>query len=572
MKDGDNPSSSREIENQEKVLDLDPLVTISSDVTAETITSDKEDDLNEDALVPLTTAPPQRLGLMYPLPSAVFDTTFFLFSLSLISDTHRFQPAIFLGDNFYRHRLADPVSFPGGVYFNFSPQRIAAQNDNLDSNNTKLGVFDGLFADLILKIMEYLDPLSLITFARSSHRSLSLFKTTSFSNKYWCTRFKCHFPHLYEEINKKEAPDWRIEFKSAENKTYHQMIPEARKKFYFVNEGDMNGLRRMGTLDIRDLLCTTIDNRSLIDIAATKRNPDILRYCYNAAIKFYQRDTERIAPKARDRIGHTALHWSAKCGTADVMPKLIKQGCEVGAETTFGRFTALDEACYYGHEECAKVLLAHGAQVNRASRNGSTPLFNAAQRGHLQVVKVLLAAGANPNLAAEDGSTPLTTSVLAHGYLNVVSTLLANGANVNVRMQGSTPLVLAAQENRLDLISVLIDHGADVNLATDSGGTPLFMAAQKGHLRFIEILLKVKGININAAFHTNKAALVSLGERYSSEVKLRLENFIKEKDDPDTITMTASDIAYILGHVEIVNCIHLAKINRLDNRINRLSQ
>lgn len=572
MNDGDNSSSSREIENQDEVLDLEPQVTIPSRVAAE------ENDLNEDVLEPLmlsyTTPPAQRLALMNPLPIAFFDATFYLFLLSLISDTHRFQPVIFLGDNVYRHRLAEPVSFPREVYFSLYPQRIASQNDiqnNNNNNNTKLGVFDTLFVDLILMIMEYLDPLSLITFARSSHRSLSLFKTPSFSNKYWCARFRCHFPHLYDEINKKSAPDWRTEFKPAENKTYHQMIPEARKRFYFVNEGDLSGLRRMGSLDITHLLCPTIDNGDLIDIAARKGNSDILRYCYNAAIKFYRIGNGRIAPKARDRIGHTALHWSAKCGTADVMAELIKQGCEVDAETTHGRFTALDEACYYGHEECVKVLLAHGAKVNRARKIGSTPLFIAAERGHSRVIKVLLAAGAEPNLTTKDGSTPLTTSVI-NGHFNAVSTLLANGADVNVKMQGSTPLLLAAQENRLDLITALIDHGADVNLATDSGGTPLFMAAQKGHIRVIEILSNVKGINIDAAFHTNQASLISFGKTYDSDVKLRLDNFIKEQEDPDNIAMTASDIAGIMGHVEIVNCIQLAKINMLDNRISKLSQ
>ena len=53
------------------------------------------------------------------------------------------------------------------------------------------------------------------------------------------------------------------------------------------------------------------------------------------------------------------------------------------------------------------MLIDHGADVNRPSSAGQTPLILAAVGGHKELVKVLLEAGANPRAVNSHGQTPL---------------------------------------------------------------------------------------------------------------------------------------------------------------------
>ena len=52
------------------------------------------------------------------------------------------------------------------------------------------------------------------------------------------------------------------------------------------------------------------------------------------------------------------------------------------------------------------MLILHGADKDKATNNGRTPLYYAAYYGKRDVVEVLLANGADKKKAAKDGRTP----------------------------------------------------------------------------------------------------------------------------------------------------------------------
>jgi cytohesin len=54
----------------------------------------------------------------------------------------------------------------------------------------------------------------------------------------------------------------------------------------------------------------------------------------------------------------------------------------------------LHEAARNGQIEVAKALIAAGANVNLANKDGETPLYRATLYGHTEIVKLLEAAGA----------------------------------------------------------------------------------------------------------------------------------------------------------------------------------
>ncbi len=77
-----------------------------------------------------------------------------------------------------------------------------------------------------------------------------------------------------------------------------------------------------------------------------------------------------------------------------------------------------------------------------------------------------------------------------------VSLLLEHGANVNVQFDlfRVTPLMMAAHSKKTDVVAVLLEHNADVDMTDNEGHTALYHAASKGDLWIVSMLLE-KGAN-----------------------------------------------------------------------------
>jgi ankyrin repeat protein len=130
--------------------------------------------------------------------------------------------------------------------------------------------------------------------------------------------------------------------------------------------------------------------------------------------------------------------------------------------------TALHWAAFNDDVATAKLLLAAGANVKAATRDGAiTPLFMACRNGSAPMIELLLNAGADGNSVTETGTTPLMMAASA-GNPAALKVLLDHGANVNARdlAHGQTALMFAASLNRADAIKMLIAHGADAKLTS----------------------------------------------------------------------------------------------------------
>ena len=104
---------------------------------------------------------------------------------------------------------------------------------------------------------------------------------------------------------------------------------------------------------------------------------------------------------------------------------------------------------------------SRNADVNAQEDDGATALAWAAVRCNIEIAKLLLKAGANPNLTNEQGIGPLVSG--DHEWLarRWCELLLGNGADPNVaREDGETPLMTATRLGQIDVMKMLLDHGA----------------------------------------------------------------------------------------------------------------
>jgi ankyrin repeat protein len=227
---------------------------------------------------------------------------------------------------------------------------------------------------------------------------------------------------------------------------------------------------------------------------------------------------------AKTRIGgYTPLHLAAQVGNANVIAPLIAAGAPVATLTATGA-TALMHAAHSGNAEAVRILLENGADPNvKETANGQTALMFASAADRVDVVKMLIARGADLNATSrvEDFSKLTMTNdvdqngvprpqpppppggrdipgitrpynynelIDKHGGLAALhfaarqgamasaEALITGGANINQPGAGdkATPILVAAINGHFDLVSYLLDNGADPNLASIGGVTPLY--------------------------------------------------------------------------------------------------
>ena len=143
--------------------------------------------------------------------------------------------------------------------------------------------------------------------------------------------------------------------------------------------------------------------------------------------------------------------------------------------------------------DCARKLLAAGADCNARNGEGTTALMLAAHTGNLDLVKTLIAAGADVNATDERGWGALAKAVynadLDRGFADVAQALIDAGADVEAAIGfGVRPLMLAAGYGETAVVETLLRAGADVLARNEGGFTALMMVKQKHYVDVINLL------------------------------------------------------------------------------------
>lgn len=147
--------------------------------------------------------------------------------------------------------------------------------------------------------------------------------------------------------------------------------------------------------------------------------------------------------------------------------------------------SAMSHAAFDGNVGEVKRLAALGKSVNGESSDVFTPLMWAASGGHEILALTLMELGADPNVRNSFGHSALSEA--ARGcHLDVVKLLVAHGADVNApdvrRLGGYTPLMYAAAHGCPGMCEYLLSHGANSEATDSSGNTPAQIAASHGDL------------------------------------------------------------------------------------------
>ncbi|TMS03427.1 Tankyrase-2 [Larimichthys crocea] len=229
---------------------------------------------------------------------------------------------------------------------------------------------------------------------------------------------------------------------------------------------------------------------------------ELFEACRNGDVSRVKRLVDSVNVNAKDMAGRksTPLHFAAGFGRKDVVEHLLQTGANVHARDD-GGLIPLHNACSFGHAEVVSLLLCQGADPNARDNWNYTPLHEAAIKGKIDVCIVLLQHGADPNIRNTDGKSALdladpSAKAVLTGEYKKDELLEAARFEFDV-LQSSTPLHLAAGYNRVRIVQLLLQHGADVHAKDKGGLVPLHNACSYGHFEVTELLLK-HGACVNA--------------------------------------------------------------------------
>jgi len=162
-------------------------------------------------------------------------------------------------------------------------------------------------------------------------------------------------------------------------------------------------------------------------------------------------------------------------------------------------------------EEMSRELLDQ--VVNLADVNGNTALHYSVSHGNFDVVSILLDSKvANANILNKAGYTCsmlISLAVISNDNHRAIVRKLFSISDLNLRasQHGQTALMLAVSHGRLDMVQLLTDAGADLNIRDEDGSTALMCAAEHGHLEIVKVLMQHPDININATDNDGLSAL-----------------------------------------------------------------
>jgi ankyrin repeat protein len=151
----------------------------------------------------------------------------------------------------------------------------------------------------------------------------------------------------------------------------------------------------------------------------------------------------------------------------------------------------IHEACALGYlNEVKRCIRESQKNLDLHSADGFTPLTLACYFDYYDIVEYLVETGADVDLIANNESkvAPLNSAV-ASGNTRIVELLLDAGADPDIAQQsGITPLHSAAHKGNADICEILIKNGAGIMIRSDDGRTAIDFATEMGHDKVVNIL------------------------------------------------------------------------------------
>ena len=224
----------------------------------------------------------------------------------------------------------------------------------------------------------------------------------------------------------------------------------------------------------------------------------------------------------QDREGRTSLSWATTRDDIDSSRLLLGHGAAVNKADNRG-FSPIHSTKSL---PSLRLLLKHNADIMSKTAVGATPLHFVSRSGHHDLIDPMIQAHADPN-ASDADDTPLICSTYDH-QPESTDALLRLGAdpNLTAKKSGMTALHFAVIDNQHEIIEKLLSHDAECAVKADKERSIIHLAAIHGDNTTMNILShkKLTGIDPGARDSMSKTA----GEYFEERSEESAEDGLKE--------------------------------------------
>jgi len=212
---------------------------------------------------------------------------------------------------------------------------------------------------------------------------------------------------------------------------------------------------------------------------------------------------------------HVACYYAIQFSCTDIMKILIQCGANVNIQDNKG-VTPLMICQFYKHNyPVMKLLIDNNANVCIKDIKDNTILHKYRNFCIEDIDDILLESllnmGINIDKRNDRGYTPLMNLIYHYMHRSFISLLINHGADMNIiNNEGDTPLLMACKTGNYDLAQALIEGGADVNIGDREGNTPLIIAFCEKNYTSLGRLFKYligHGADVNKANHKGETPM-----------------------------------------------------------------
>ncbi|KAK5077647.1 hypothetical protein LTR70_009559 [Exophiala xenobiotica] len=209
------------------------------------------------------------------------------------------------------------------------------------------------------------------------------------------------------------------------------------------------------------------------------------------------RNVTRPAPNAGSPTLKAALITAVQQKNHQALEELLDTRVSTDS---IAELNLLTQAVVNGDSGSVRLLLISGVDPNRIDKDGLTPLHTATELSLVDVASILLKYGGDPNIVAgPNHESALSMSVTTHN-IEFLELFLKHGGNVDaLTPDGDTVFIKAmSQTTPVDIVELMLTSGADANRKTKYGKTPLLESLFANRLDIATLLLD-HGANPNLA-------------------------------------------------------------------------
>ena len=209
------------------------------------------------------------------------------------------------------------------------------------------------------------------------------------------------------------------------------------------------------------------------------------------------------------------------------------------------------------------------ANLNSRDEEGNPRLIRAIDNNDIDTVKYLLRQGDDPNIVNKNGQPALIRAINnINTNIEIVKLLLENGADPDIKQQrgmftGESPLIRAIEENKIDVVELLINHGANIESTDSDGYTALMIANLRAQYEILTLLIN-KGAAMNTQNNDGSTALMNaISEHFFENVELLLKNGADLLDLKDNQGYTALMHALTYDEPVVIKYVPRSRLHEL---------